>query len=97
MSMQIEVRTALYITKILGGRSVTVDIPQSSTLHDLLREMVSIYGQAFSDAVCTEDGYDAHKVAVLLNGTSVAAISSGVDTPLKPDDDVLIMPIISGG
>jgi len=96
MGMEIQVRTALYVTKILGGRSITVEIPEPSTLNDLLRELTDIYGQEFYDAVCNEDGYDDGKTAILVNGTSAAAIG-GVSIPLKNGDDVLIMPIISGG
>ena len=84
------------ISKILPGRVTYVELQGPSTLHGLLRELTRVYGQEFYDAVCDETGYPINKVAILVNGSSAAAIG-GVGIPLKDGDDVLILPIISGG
>ena len=94
--MEIRVRSVLTVAKILSGREIFVTLREPSTLHDLLRELTDIYGREFYDAVCSETGYDPKKAAVLLNGSSVLAIG-GVNIALKDGDDVLIMPVISGG
>ena len=94
--MEICVRSALSISKILPGRVISLTLPGGSTLHDLLRELTRVYGQAFYDAVCDETGYPDNKVAILVNGSSAAA-TGGVGIKLKDGDDVLIMPVIAGG
>jgi len=94
--MTIQVRSTTHIAKILSGRKINVELEGSASLHDLLRELTKKYGQAFYDEVCDETGYPEEKVAVLLNGTNVAVIG-GVDKLLKDGDDVLILPVISGG
>ena len=94
--MTIQVRSVLSISKILSGRKIYTELPDPSTLHGLLRELTRIYGQEFYDAVCSDDGYPENKVAILVNGSSAAAIG-GVGIHLKNGDDVLILPIISGG
>ena len=63
----------------------------------LLREMCRIYGQEFFDVACTKDGgYSPKQIAILVNGSSAAAIG-GIDINLKDGDDVLFLPTISGG
>jgi len=94
--MNIEVRTVHSIAKIFSARKIHVELPEPSTLHGLLRELSKVYGQEFYDAVCDESGYPESKVAVLVNGTS-AAVLGGAAVPLKDGDDVLILPVISGG
>ena len=94
--MMIQVRSVLSLAKILQGRKITVELPEGETLRGLLCELARLYGQEFYDAVCSEDGSDERKAAVLLNGSSALAIG-GVNIPLKDGDDVLIMPVISGG
>ncbi|MCL2401780.1 MAG: MoaD/ThiS family protein [Oscillospiraceae bacterium] len=94
--MKIQVRSALYISKILAGRKIFVELSEQSTLGGLLRQLTDIYGQEFYDAVCDGTGYRANKVAILVNGANIAAVG-GIDIQLKDGDDVLILPVISGG
>ena len=94
--MTIQVRSVHSIAKILSGRKIIVELPDPSTLHGLLKELTRVYGQEFYDAVCNETGYPEEKVAVLINGTS-AAVHGGAVVSLKDGDDVLILPVISGG
>ena len=95
-AMKIQLRSATYISKIIGSRKTNIEMPEPSTLHDLLRELTDIYGQEFYDAVCDEGGYPENKVAILVNGSSAAAIG-GVGILLGDGDDVLILPVIGGG
>jgi len=94
--MTVQVRSVLSIAKILGGRKITVTLPEGTALRDLLQTLADTYGQEFYDAVCSEDGYNESKAAVLVNGSSAAAIG-GVGIRLRDGDDVLIMPVMSGG
>jgi len=94
--MKITVRSVHTISKILSGRKIFVELSEPSTLHGLLRELTRVYGQEFFEAVCDEGGYPESKVAILVNGTS-AAVLGGAGVPLKDGDDVLILPVISGG
>ena len=94
--MKIQVRSVLTIAKILSGKIIHVEFPEPLTLQELLTELTATYGQEFYDAVCDETGYSDSKVSILVNGTNVAVIG-GVGIQLKDDDDVLIMPVISGG
>jgi molybdopterin converting factor small subunit len=94
--MKIQVRSGLNIAEIMDCRSVGVELPEKATLKNLLDELSAIYGRKFHDAVCDEFGYPESVVAVLINGVSAAAIG-GAGIKLKDGDDVLILPVISGG
>ena len=94
--MKIQVRSVLTIAKVLPGKKFVLDVPEPLTLGGLLDELEKTYGQAFHDAVCDKNGYSARKTALLVNGVSAAA-KEGLGTQLKDGDDVLILPVISGG
>ena len=94
--VKIQVRSVLSVAKILSSRKIFVELQDPATLLSLLNKLIELYGQEFYNAVCTSDGYDARQNAILVNGVS-AAVISGAETPLKDGDDVLIMPVISGG
>jgi len=94
--MKVTVRSILYISKILGSRSISVELDEPATLSTLLDTLANTYGEQFLDKVGNKDGYLQDTVAVLINGTSVMA-KDDLQTRLVEDDDVLIMPIIRGG
>ena len=94
--MKIKVRSILGISKILGGRSIDVEVDEPATLAQLLETLTSTYGKQFYEAVCSEDGYPVERVALLINGVSAVA-KDGIKTILHEDDDILILPILRGG
>ena len=94
--MRVTIRSAAHIAKILKGRQIYSEIPEQSTLGDLLRVLTEAYGQEFYNAVCNEEGYPPDKVAILVNGSSAMA-KGGIGLQLGDGDDVLILPAISGG
>jgi len=86
----------MHISKILTGRNVGIELIDMHTLGGLLHVLTSMFGQEFYDAVCSEDGYNTEKVAILVNGTSAAAIG-GINIKLNEGDEVSILPVIQGG
>ena len=94
--MEITVRSVHAIAKIMSGRKIMIELAEPSLLNDLLHELTRVYGQDFYDSVCDENGYPMDRVAILVNGTS-AAVLGGANVVLRNGDDVLILPIISGG
>jgi len=94
--MNIQIRSASNIAKIFNSRKFNIELQEPSTLKDLLEKLTNIYGQEFFDEACTEDGYSPEQIAILVNGSSAAAIG-GVSIQLKDGDDVLFLPVISGG
>jgi molybdopterin synthase catalytic subunit/molybdopterin synthase sulfur carrier subunit len=69
-----------------GRASDTFDAPEGSTLRDLLTAAEMRYGNEFVAVLAT--------ARVWVNGDEPA---SGSDTVLGPDDEVAVLPPVSGG
>jgi len=65
------------------------------TLHSLLTELAGQHGAAFQKRVFDE-GKLSKTVVIMVNGQNVRHLA-GLETALKPDDAVLIFPMVAGG
>ena len=79
------------------GRSgtLTIDVPAAATLRLVLDEIDRRYPGAAARIVDGE-GRPHRYVNLYVNGDDVRH-GSGVDTPVTDNDEVLILPAISGG
>ena len=68
-----------------------------STLKELGHELSRRFGQKFHDHFFNEDETGiGPKTIVIINGRK-ADFVGGINAPLKPDDTVLIFPVVAGG
>ena len=67
----------------------------ASTLHALLTELAAQHGAAFQKRIM-EDGRISKGIVIMVNGQNVRYLA-GLDTALKPEDDVSIFPMVAGG
>ncbi len=68
-----------------------------STLKELGHELSGRFGAKFHDHFFNEDETEiGPKTIVIINGRK-ADFVGGLNAPLKPDDTVLIFPIVAGG
>lgn len=65
------------------------------TLRDLLWGLAGQYGVPFEKRVLP-DGQLSGTIIVLVNGQHVAHLE-GLDTPLQPNDNISLFPMIAGG
>ena len=65
------------------------------TVMELLTELATAYGRAFSDEAF-EEGEISDRVIIMVNGRHIAHTGGG-NTPLKSGDTVAVFPIIGGG
>ena len=68
--------------------------PGAATVGDLLRDLVGRYGHTFEQLVL-ENG-KLRFALVLVNGQDVRE-QQGLQTPLAPDDTVVMIPPVGGG
>ncbi|HTX70166.1 MAG TPA: ubiquitin-like small modifier protein 1 [Thermoleophilia bacterium] len=66
-----------------------------ATLRELLDVLTQRYGMAFHNAVL-EDGDLSPQVIILVNGRNVLYLQK-LSTPLEPQDEVSIFPMVAGG
>jgi Molybdopterin converting factor, small subunit len=72
-------------------------IPGNHSLLELLDFLCGKYGNNFSQNVFNNDRSElGEDIVILVNGKNVA-LSSGINTLLKDDDTIAILPAIMGG
>ena len=94
--MKVEVRAFATLSNLLGGGFLEVELPEGSTVGDLLAELVRRFGKPFREAVMEEDGRLSKYVKVFVNGRDIDFLS-GLDTALRDGDEVALIPLAGGG
>jgi sulfur-carrier protein len=92
-TVPVDVRLPTVLRAQAGGQS-TVSV-EGSTIGDVLRGLVSQY-PGISDQLLNEDGSLHRFVNVYVNDDDVRYLSL-LDTPVKPGDEVSILPAVAGG
>jgi sulfur-carrier protein len=95
--MKITIHTILEIRQALGQRLIEVDMPQDSTVEDLLAYMKKRWGAKLDSRLFHPDnGQVLEHLRIMVNGQTIRFLN-GVGTILKENDEVVIMPLVSGG
>jgi MoaD family protein len=95
--MKITIHTILEIRQALGQRLIEADLPQDSTVEDLLVYMKKKWGEKLDSHLFHPDnGQVLEHLRIMVNGQTIRFLK-GMNTQLKEDDEVLIMPLVSGG
>jgi len=96
----VKVRTILTIKSILGKGELDLRLPEGSSLDDLLFSLVSTYGEELSPHLIGADAkgvvQKARITRIMINGRDIEFLN-GLGTVLHEEDEVLILPIVSGG
>lgn len=79
------------ITK--GEKEVKVE---ASTLGEAIDKLVVRYGGEFKDRVLDDEGRPRRLLNFFINGKN-ARFLKDLETPLKDEDEVFILPAVSGG
>jgi len=89
----------LTIKKILGQGDVDFSLPEGSTIEDLFSLMVERWGE-LSSYLFKPEGDDLPPqipiTRIMVNGRDIAFLN-GRETVLQEGDEVLVLPIVSGG
>jgi molybdopterin converting factor small subunit len=95
--MKVTVRTTFELKPVLGARSVDIDLPDRSTLLALLRRMDEISEGKLSSHLF-QPGTDLllPHINIMVNGQTTVFLD-GMETLLKEGDEVLLLPLVSGG
>jgi molybdopterin synthase sulfur carrier subunit len=95
--IRVKIHSILGLKEILGQRVVELSIPQGSTLRTLLGVMVNRWGARLSPYVAdAEDGRQHPRIRILVNGQDIGFLH-GLETELQDGDDILMLPLVSGG
>ena len=90
--MKITVHTILGLKQVLGQRQT-----DGAILDDLFAYMKARWGEKLNTHLFDpDDGTVLPHLRIMVNGQAIHFLL-GMQTPLKEDDIVLILPLISGG
>jgi molybdopterin synthase sulfur carrier subunit len=95
--VNIRVRTILAFKDILGSRELEMDMPEGTTVNDLLRELMRRYGEKLTKALWdVHSNAPARYVRVMVNGQDIYFIDN-LATVLHEGDELLLVPPVGGG
>ncbi len=95
--MRITLHTILGLKQVIGQRQTEIEILDGSTVEDLLSYMKATWGEKLSPQLFEPDtGHLRPQVRVMVNGQTIQFLN-GTETVLKDGDEVLFLPLVSGG
>ena len=95
--INVTVRSIMKITKALGGHNkLALELPDECDVLDLLMLLSDEYGDEFRDLIFIDGEYESRNIIIMINGRSILAYD-GIYCRIKDGDEVLIMPVASGG
>jgi len=69
---------------------------EGDTLREVLDNLTQIYGNALKSKIYDKDGRPKRFINIYINGKDMRFIE-GLETKLKKNDEILILPAVSGG
>ena len=94
---KITLHTILDLKEVVGQRLTEIELPEGSTVEDLLAYMSETWGDQLSGRLFDPDGGGVlHYVRIMVNGQTIQFLE-GLETLLAEGDEVLILPPVSGG
>jgi molybdopterin converting factor small subunit len=98
--IKVKIKSVLSMAKILGANEIYIDLPDGSSVADLVSTLKEKYGHDFQEAVDFEKHCKINridwKVRLLLNGNSVE-LSELKETTCSDGDTICLMVPLAGG
>jgi len=92
----VDVNLFATLRELAGNRTVHFDLPDGSTVRQLLDRVVADY-PAMRAELFNGDGELFGHVHVFINGRDAPHLDKALDTPLTSDDKVDLFPAVGGG
>lgn len=95
--IRVTARTALHLATLLGGREVELEVPEGSTVGDVLAQLARRMGEQATPAlVDPASGRPQRHLRIMLNGRDIGVVG-GLEAVVREGDDVLVLPPAGGG
>jgi MoaD family protein len=87
-----------HIRNVIGSdREEEIEVREGASISDLLMVLSKKYGEPFKKAVYEKSGADVKSNYIItVNGYLLNQLK-GLETKLKNDDHITLLPIVSGG
>jgi len=94
--MRVEVKYYAMIREATGRRVETIEVPEGSSVDDLLGLLVGMYKEGLSNFIYDEEKKVRDYLSFMLNGLNVYSLK-GMNTLLRDGDIFAILPPVGGG
>ena len=94
--MRVRIRFFTTLREITGKREDTADLPDGTTVGDLLNLLSTRYGREFANYLYDEETGVHNYLQILINGNSITTLQDQ-KTELKDGDTLAIIPPVGGG
>jgi sulfur-carrier protein len=81
--------------EICGGKTIQVDYEDNRCIGDLLDDVISQF-PAMEEEIFTPERQVKQHVHVFINGRNIIHLQ-GLETTVKPDDQLALFPPVAGG
>jgi molybdopterin converting factor small subunit len=83
------------IRRTLDSQVLTIDVPDGSTVRDVVNKVLKIGGPELESIIMEGDKISGNLI-IMLNKKDVT-ILEGEDTPVSQDDEIAMLPHVQGG
>jgi sulfur-carrier protein len=95
--MNVTIHTITGLRKALGRKYTPIELPIDSTVGDVFSYMNERWGEELTPHLFDPTGGGIHPhFRIMVNGQAIHFLN-GMETRLNEGDEVLILPMISGG
>ena len=84
------------LRQVVGSRQVDFDLPQGSTVRQLVEEMVKRFPGLKNEMLDPQGSLYGH-IHIFINGRDTTFLEGSLDSILEPDDTISIFPPVGGG
>ncbi len=82
---------------VVGKRDLTMNLPQGSTIGDLLTCLSNLYGEPFSRWVFTQAGDLHHYILIFMNGRNIREAGELAVKLEESEVEIIMLPMFEGG
>lgn len=93
--MQVKFKSFGPIRRALNSQVLTVDVPDGSTVRDVIDRVLKIGGPELEQLVMEGDRISGNLI-IMLNKKDVATLE-GEDTAVSHEDEIAMLPHVQGG
>ncbi|MBN1681645.1 MAG: MoaD family protein [Anaerolineae bacterium] len=93
--MQKTIRLFVTLRDLAGSKTLSVPLDSGSTVRDLI-QAINAANPAIATALLDSEGQLSDAVFIYVHGRNVIGLQ-GLDTPIREDDEIMLVPPMVGG
>jgi len=84
------------LVDIIGREEISLSIEERSTIRDVLKQLVKIFGKDFENTIFESPDEISKYIILSLNGKDIRSFDN-LNTLLHEGDEIILLPAIAGG